>query len=340
MRDQRSGHDAQAGTSPHGRPAGRGERPIGFFLAPDFSMLPFISAIEPLRVANRLAGRALYSWHVFSIDGAPVAPTSGIEVAAEAAIDSITRFPVVIVCGPHDPKHYREERVFAWLRRLAKQGTELGALDTGSYLLARARLLEGRRCTTHWETIPGFREAFPSLEVTSELFELDRGRFTCGGGTAALDMMLTRIAAEQGRTLATAVSDMFLHEVIREAGAPQRMSLRVRTGVSQPRLLEALRLMESHIEQPLLPEDLARCIGVSKRQLERLFRRHLGATPSQHYMRLRLEHGRRLLEQTALPIVEVALACGFASPGHFSHRFRTLFGCAPREARGPGGRGS
>jgi len=296
-------------------------------------MLPFISAIEPLRVANRLCGYAAYSWHVFSRDGMPVPSSNGMPVVAEAPIDAISGFPTVVVCGPHDPQRYHDQAVFGWLRALARQGSELGALDTGSYLLARARLLDGHRCTIHWENAPGFRQEFPHLEVTAELFELDRRRFTCGGGCAALDMMLTRIAAERGREIAAGVSEMFLHSAIREADAPQRMNLRLRTGVSHPRLLEGIRLMENNLEQPLLPTEIAVAIGVSKRQIERLFRRYLGTTPSRHYMRLRLEHGRRLLDQTPMPIIEVALACGFTSPGHFSHRFRERYGVAPRDVR-------
>ena len=312
---------------------GDGECRIGFLLTPTFSILPFISAVEPLRVANRFSGRAVYSWHVFSSDGEPVVAANGMAMTADASIQEVASFPTVIVCGPHDPNHFQNPEIEAWLRRLARGGTRLGALDTGAYLLAQARLLEGYRCTIHWENLPGFTESFPNLDVSSELYEFDRNRFSCGGGTAALDMMLTLVATEQDRRLASMVSDSFLHDNIRAAREPQRMNLRARLGIAHSGLLECIASMEKNLEQPLLPAELAARIGVSKRQLERLFRSYLASTPARYYMELRLQHGRQLLEQTAMPVTEVALACGFASPGHFSYRYRALFGLSPRQAR-------
>ena len=312
---------------------GDAESRIGFLLTPTFSILPFISAVEPLRAANRVSGRALYSWHVFSSDGQPVAAANGMTQAAEASIDEVASFPTVIVCGPHDPNRFDSPEIVHWLRRLARGGTRLGALDTGAYLLARARLLDGYRCTIHWENLPGFTESFPNIGVSSELYEFDRNRFSCGGGTAALDMMLTLIATEQDRRLASMVSELFLHDNIRAAQEPQRMDLRLRLGIAHSGLLECIGLMEKNLEQPLLPAELAARIGVSKRQLERLFRRYLVSTPARYYMDLRLQHGRQLLDQTAMPVTEVALACGFASPGHFSYRYRALYGLSPRQSR-------
>ena len=313
--------------------SGEAARPIGFFLAPTFSLLPFVSALEPLRAANRLSGRALYGWRLISSDGEPVAASNGMRFDVQASIDHVDRLPTLIVCGAHEPHAYHDDRVFAWLRRLALAGTRIGALDTGAYVLAQARLLDGHRCTIHWENLPGFVEAFPGIKASSELYEIDGNRFTCGGGTASLDMMLTLIAEEQDRRLATAVSEQFLHDNIRQAGAPQRMSLRTRLGIAHPGLLDCIAIMEDNLEQPLLPNELAKRIGVSKRQLERLFRRYLETTPARYYMDLRLQHGRRLLAQTSLPVTEIALAGGFASPGHFSHRYRSLFGQSPRQSR-------
>ena len=309
------------------------ERPVGFLLTPSFSILAFVSAVEPLRVANRFSGRALYSWHVFSGDGKPVTAANGMSVTADAAIQEVASFPTVIVCGPHEPNRFESPEITAWLRRLARAGTRLGALDTGAYLLAQARLLDGYRCTIHWENLPGFTESFPDLHVSSELYEFDRNRFSCGGGTAALDMMLTLIATEQDRRLASMVSELFLHDNIRAAREPQRMNLRLRLGIPHSGLIDCIGLMEKNLEQPLLPAELAARIGVSKRHLERLFRRYLASTPARYYMELRLQHGRQLLDQTAMPVTEVALACGFTSPGHFSHRYRALYGLSPRQAR-------
>lgn len=312
---------------------GPAERKIGFFLAPTFSMLPFIAALETLRVANRLNGKALYSWHIFSIDGNPVKASNGMLQVAESGIDAINGFPMVIVCGAHSPHLYDEARTCQWLRSLASRGSVVGAIDTGSYILAQAALLTDHRCTIHWMNISALRAAFPNLIVTTKLSEIDRGRRTCAGGTAALDMMLHLIEEHYSADLALAVSENFIVDHIRRPSQAQRMNLRERTGISNPHLLECIELMEANIEQPLMPSELANAIGISKRQLERLFQRYLSSTPSGYYTELRLSEGRRLLMQTSLKITDIALACGFPSPGYFSNRYRGMFGYSPREER-------
>ena len=189
------------------------------------------------------------------------------------------------------------------------------------------------RCTIHWENLPGFAEDFPDIPVTADLFEIDRKRFTCSGGTAALDLMLHRIAEKHGPPLATKVSELCLAERMRGPADRQRMPLRVRLGVHHPRLIRSVELMESNIEEPMSQERLAILVGLSRRQLERLFRRHLGRTPAQYYLETRLERSRHLLYQTDLPIMSVACACGFVSASHFSTCYRQMFGKTPREER-------
>ncbi len=313
--------------------AGAAERRVGFFLAPTFAMLPFVSALEPLRAANRYSRRPLYAWRCLSLDGAPVAACNGMQQAVDGDITSAGKLDLLVVCGPHDPLDYRDKRLFQWLRQQAAAGVALAALDTGSLLLARAGLLDGCRCTLHWENLPGFVEEFPGIEVSGELFAIDGRRYTCAGGTAALDMLLWLIGQQHGHALATQVSELFIHSAIRQQQQPQRMDLRARTGVCHPRLLECIELMEANVEQPLTLCELAEVTGTSKRQLERLFRRYLHSSPGRYYLQLRLRAGRKLLEQTSLPIIEVACACGFSSAGHFSQRFRALFGQTPRQAR-------
>ncbi len=307
---------------------------VGFFLVPSFTMLSLVSAVEPLRAANRMSARPLYSWHLVSRDGAAVEASNALSLTPQGAMHDAHGLDCVIVAGPFDPAPYHDQAVFDWLRRLVRDGAALGALETGTFVLARAGVLRGYRCTTHWENLPKLSAEFPGLDVSKELFELDRNRFTCAGGTAALDMMLNLIERQQGRDLAAAVAEGFVHDHIRQAHEPQRMSLQARTGVRNDRLLGCIALMESNLEQPLLPAHLAVSVGVSKRQLERLFRAHLDTTPARYYMGLRLNQGRRLIERTALPITEVALACGFSSLGHFSYRYRAHFGVSPREDRG------
>ncbi len=305
----------------------------GFFLHPHFSMLAFTSAVEPLRAANRLSGRKLYSWLIISRDGNPVLASNGIEVVPHAGIDDVGQLSNVIVVAGLNAHLHADNRLFAWLRKLERQGCRMGALSTGSYTLARAGLLDGYRATIHWENLDGFREDFPELEVTSELFEIDGSRFTCSGGTAALDLMLSLIALEHGRDLATQVAEQFIHERIREAHDQQRMSLRGRLGISHPKLLQVIEMMEQNLEEPLPRSALARANGLSTRQLERLFRKYLNRTPTRYYLELRLHRARALLNQTSLSILDVALACGFVSASHFSKCYREFFAKTPREER-------
>lgn len=313
----------------------RGEtaQQYAFFLHPHFSMLAFTSAVEPLRAANRLSGRKLYSWLIISRDGKPVAASNGIEVVPHAGIDDVGQLSNVIVVAGLNAHLHADKRLFAWLRKLERQGCRMGALSTGSYTLARAGLLDGYRATIHWENLDGFREDFPELEVTSELFEIDGNRFTCSGGTAALDLMLSLIALEHGRDLATQVAEQFIHERIREAHDQQRMSLRGRLGISHPKLLKVIEMMEQNLEEPLPRSALARANGLSTRQLERLFRKYLNRTPTRYYLELRLHRARALLSQTSLSVLDVALACGFVSASHFSKCYREFFAKTPREER-------
>ena len=307
---------------------------LGFFLCPRFSMMAFASAIEPLRAANRLSGENLYEWRIFAATAEPVEASNGIAVVPERRFDEIDRFPTVIVCSGIGSERIRDERLFAWLRKLSRRGARLGAISGGAYALARAGLLEDRRCTLHWEHIPGFVEEFPRIDVTDDLFEIDGPVFTCAGGSASLDLMLHLIAGQHGHDLAAAVSEQFIHDRIRESTDRQRMTLRMRLGLSHPKLVAAIGFMEDNLETPASPEELARAIGLSSRQLERLFRKYLSRTPARYYLDLRLKRARSLLRQTSMSVLDVAVACGFASASHFSKRYRDLFGRTPRADRG------
>ncbi len=308
-----------------------------FVLVPQFSMIAFTSALEPLRIANRMAGRELYRWKLLSLDGRPVRASNGVAVEVDLPYQAVgidvTPTPVVVVCSGLGAERFEDRELFAWLRRLDRHGAEIGALCTGAHILARAGLITDHRCTIHWENLPGFIEAFPDVDVAADLFEFDRNRFTCSGGTAALDMMLYRIARTHGERLAAKVSEQCLIDRIRGPHDRQRMPIRLRAGVHHPKLLAAIELMEANVEEPLSQEMLARYVGLSRRQLERLFRRHLGRTPAQYYLELRLERARHLLYQTDLPIMDIACACGFVSASHFSTCYRAMYGRTPREER-------
>ena len=304
-----------------------------FFLAPNFSMMAFAAAVEPLRSANRMSGAGLYEWRVVSRDGEPVRASNGLRVVAQRSIEDAADCDTLLVCAGVDARRYDDRATMAWLRGVARRGRTVGGLCTGAHLLARAGLLGGYRCTIHWEDIEGFVEEHPDLEVTDDIFEIDRNRITCSGGVAALDLMLHLIATRHGAELAGRVSEQFIHERIRESHERQRMALRSRVGVSDPRLLAAIGEMEANLEEPRRLPEIARAGGLSTRQLERLFKKRLGRTPSRYYRELRLHRARLMLMQGSASILSIALAAGFLSSSHFSRRYREHFGRTPREER-------
>ena len=306
---------------------------FGFCLLPKFAMLAFTAAVEPLRAANLLSGRTLYRWRVFTADGRAMASSNGIEVNAHASVEQDEALDSVAICGGLDAHLYKDKAVFNWLRRHARQGARIGALSDGTHLLAAAGLLDGYACTIHWQCIAGLREMHPELDIHDELYCIDRNRFTCAGGTASLDMMLNLIEEDHGHDLALQVAEQFLHERIRGDEDEQRMALRLRVGVGHPKLLQAIRVMEENLEQPISSAELAEQAGLSIRQLERLFQKYLGCTPRAHYVELRLQRAHRLLTHSSLSVTEVGLACGFVSASHFAKRYRERFDQTPQKTR-------
>jgi len=306
---------------------------IGFLSLPRFSMMAFFSAVEPLRVANRLHGSELYSWHVFSVDGQPVEASNGMTVVAEASLTDIKSFPTMFVNASFEPERYETKSVLAWLRRLDRQGTRLGGLESGTFILARAGLLDGCRVAVHWENAPAFMERFPRVEATQALFQVDRGRWTCSGGTSAIDLMLELIEYRHGRDLAVRVSESLLHSRMRAPDDHMRLTLGRHMSVRHPRLAKIVAAMHQNMEEPIELEKLASIGGISRRQMERLFRSYMKDTPAGLYLKLRLDRARQYLEQTDMRVVDVLLACGFASAPHFSRAYRQQFGLAPRDDR-------
>lgn len=308
---------------------------IGFLLVPNYSALAFSSAVEPLRMANQLTSKPLFSWPVITVNGEPVMASNGLSVPAGCSIGDPGHLDMLVVCGGTQIKEACDRRLLVWLQQLARQRIPLGAVCTGTYVLARAHVLDGYRCTIHWENISSIHEEqqFPDTVFSSELFVIDRDRYTCSGGIAPLDMMLTVIAQQAGQSLAEAISEEFIHERIRNETDMQRIPLRVHIGTSQPKMVEAVSLMEANIEEPLSLDELAQYAKVSRRQLERLFRKYLNCAPTRYYLELRLKRARELLQQTSMPVIDVAYACGFSSPAHFSKCYHDFFGQSPSHSR-------
>ncbi|MFO1210725.1 MAG: GlxA family transcriptional regulator [Amaricoccus sp.] len=305
-----------------------------FLLLDNFTFIAFAGAVEPLRIANRMAERTLYEWKVVSETGQPVTASNGVTVTCDGAMGDAAGEAVIIVVGGLNVKRATTKPILTWLRREARRGLALGAICTGAQVLAEAGLLDGRRCTIHWENRDGFEEDFPEIELTQSIYVVDRDRYTAAGGAASTDLMLNLIARKHGTELANLVADQMIHTAIRSERDAQRLSIPTRIGVRHPKLSEVIRRMEENVEEPISPTVLARDSGMSTRQLERLFRRYLDRTPKRYYMELRLGRARNLLLQTNLSVINVALACGFTSPSHFSKCYRALYRTTPYRERG------
>lgn len=316
---------ACAGT---GRP-----RTVGLFLVPNFSMLAFSSTVEPLRAANRVANRELYRWNVYSVDGGPVTASNAVDVIVNAPFAAAQKLDMAIVCSGVGVEQQNHTALITVMRRLSAFGATIGAVCTGTYVLAKAGLLEGYCATVHWENQSSLHAEFRGINIVQELFRIDGNRYTCAGGTAAIDMMLAVVREHHGEFLVGEVTDQLIHHRTREASERQRMELRSRLGIAHPKLCKVIQLMEDSTENPLSCAELAFAGGLSVRQLERLFSQYLGETPRRYYLGVRLERARWLLRQTSLPILHVAVSCGFATPSHFSKSYVHMFGCTPSAER-------
>jgi len=307
---------------------------VAFLLVPQFSMMAFSAAIEPLRSANRMSERPLFEWQLISIDGKEVMASNGIGIAVHRSLDELRKIDMLVVCAGLEPVQFgRNDGIHHHLRRLARHGSRVGAISTGSFILADAGLLTDRRCTVHWEYADLFRSRFPGLQVSRDLYVVDRGVFTCSGGTAALDMMLYFVSEASGPDIAVAVAEQFIHPQIRRQEDHQRLETHARYGIDSPKLVEIIRLMERAVENPLDMRQISNRVGISPRQVERLFREQVGASPKAFYLKLRLTRARTLLRQTINPILAVALECGFGSTSHFSHAYKRTFGIPPTAER-------
>ncbi|MCW1933224.1 GlxA family transcriptional regulator [Pararhodobacter zhoushanensis] len=337
LRTGRSPATVTAPAAARAQPAPLRQRQFVFVLLNQFTLLSFSAAIEPLRIANRMSGQTLYRWTIVSETGRDIACSNGTVLRVEGPLPDMGRDDVVIVCGGVDIRANTTQPLVNWLRKVARKGSVIGGLCTGAHTLAEAGLLENRRATIHWENRDGFLEEFTDTDLTKSVFVIDGNRLTAAGGTASIDLVLTMIADDHGKDLANAVADQLIYTSIRTDRDIQRLSIPTRIGVRHPRLSRVIERMEQSIEEPVSPADLAEEVGMSTRQLERLFRRYLNRSPKRYYMELRLARARNLLMQTELSVINVALACGFASPSHFSKCYRAQYGTTPYRERGTHG---
>ena len=308
-----------------------------FLLLDRFTMLSFAGAIEPLRIANRVAGKAIYEWRLIGEGGVSATCSNGASFQLDMGLEELDRDDTLLVCGGIDVQRATTKPIIAWLRREARRGMAIGGLCTGSWTLAKAGLLDGKKATIHWENQDGFLEEFEDVKLTKSVFVVDGNRLSTAGGTSSIDLMLKLIAVDHGDEVANTVADQLIYSSIRTDQDTQRLSIPTRIGVRHPKLSQVIQMMEANIEDPISPADLAEEVGMSTRQLERLFRRYLNRSPKRYYMELRLQKARNLLMQTDMSVINVALACGFASPSHFSKCYRAHYNTTPYRERGTQG---
>ena len=308
-----------------------------FVLLQEFTLLSFSSALDCLRLANRMSGMELYSWRVIGEGGNTVACSAGTRFFVDGELEDIRRNDTVLLCGGVNVQAATTKKLLSWVRKEARKGPVMGGLCTAAYTLARAGLLDGKQATIHWENADSFAEEFEEVDLTKSVFVVDGNRLTTAGGTSSIDLMLKLIADDHGEELANAVADQLIYSSIRTDQDTQRLSVPTRIGVRHPKLSLVIQMMETNIEEPISPSILAKDVGMSTRQLERLFRRYLNRSPKRYYMELRLQKARNLLMQTDMSVINVALACGFASPSHFSKCYRAHYDTTPYRERGTHG---
>lgn len=306
---------------------------IALVLLPELTMMPAASIIESARLANHLCEQELYKWSVHSVDGRPVAASNNMITGVNGDLSDIPCDSIPIVCSGLNVRAHLNRQFLDWLADAGQRFTDVGAVCTGAYSLAEAGLLDGYNCTLHWESLQEFSTSFPKIKVTGNLFEVDRNRFTCAGGTTALDMMLAAIAGQHGSPLAIAVAESMIHSSVRRQDERQPIPVAARMRTSHPKLLMVIKEMKNTLDRPIKPGMLASRFGLSTRQLERLFQHYVGRSPKRHHLDLRLQKAHRLLLKTRMPVADIAAACGFYSPSHFSRRYKAVYNRTPYTER-------
>ena len=311
-------------------------RRFGFLLMKDFTLISLSSAVEPLRMANRIRREEIYSWSVITETGEPMPASDGLSINADFAIQEerlLDQLDLIIVCTGRRVENSYTKPIERWLKLANQKGVALGAVCTGSYVLARAGLLDGYRCSIHWENLAALTDAHPEIAVSRSVFTIDRNRFTSSGGTTPVDMMLHIVRAECGAEVSAGVAEQFIYDRVRRSDDKQRIPLKHLIGNRSGKLVVAVELMEANIKEPISQQELADYVGLSRRQLQRLFQRHLLCAPSRYYLQLRLQRARELLQQTNLSLVEISSLCGFVSTSHFSKSYKEFFGHSPSGER-------
>lgn len=311
---------------------------IGFLLMPSFSMMALGAATEPLRVANHISGDVLYSWHLFSISEESARSSSGFALSPEAAVNSLDEVDQLFVVATLECADYANPRALDWLRRFSITGRPIGAIGFGAMVLERAGLLNGYKCPAHYESLSDHDKWLGADARPDHLYCIDRNRSTCGGGTAAMHLMLNIIAREHGSQLAEKIANQVLHTGNRTHGDDHGTACTQHNGVTDRRITKAVKLMDQNIEVPISASEIASQIGVSSRQFERLWQKHFKESPSRFYLERRLKVARKMIQASNLSMFEIAFRCGFYSTSHLGRYYKQLFNLTPGEERHRKGR--
>jgi transcriptional regulator GlxA family with amidase domain len=307
---------------------------VTFLVLSGASIMCVASAIDPLRAANRISGRTVFEWSLVSPDGKPPLTSCGLPVAVSGALDPVRRTHVLVVIAGFGNREQATPSLLAAIRRAARTARACGGVEAGAWLIARAGLLEGRAATTHWEDMEDFAAAFPGSDIRPDRYVIDGPVFTTGGASPTFDLMLHLVRSRLGMAVALDVASVFIYDQAHASSDAQPLVSLGRLDGYDPRLAQAIRLMEASVDHPLTVSAIARRTGVTARSLETIFRRSIGETPGAYYLRLRLGAARRLVLDTRIAMADIAARTGFSSAASFSRAFSRAYGEAPSRMRG------
>ncbi|KIQ06487.1 MULTISPECIES: GlxA family transcriptional regulator [Pseudomonas] len=298
---------------------------VGFLLLEHFSLPAFTQALDILVTANLISAN-VFATRTFSLNGEAVVSDLGITIcpSAELNVSHLAGLDLLVVCGGLRTNLRPISVLKQLLHTASEKQIALAGLWSGAWFLGQAGLLDGYKCAIHPEHRSALAEIAKNSQVTSESFMVDRDRLTAASPTGAFNMVLEWINKLHGRDLVEGIVDILAFEESRF----RRVRPALHAKMSEP-LRNVISLMSANVEEPLSAEQLAQYSGRSRRQIERLFQQQLGTTPVRYYLELRITEGRRLLQYSDLPILDVSVACGFASPSHFSKCYAAYFGNSP-----------
>jgi transcriptional regulator GlxA family with amidase domain len=306
---------------------------VCILILPESSMMSLSSLIDPLRAANRLARKHLFSWRLVSLSGESVELTCGIKIDVHAALRADQVGDVFMLVAGFNQAQHAPKQSLGLIRKASSRFKKIFAIEAATWILARAGIVDNHRVTTHWEDLENFSFAYPQLTVVGERFVIDRKIWTSGGASPSLDMLLHYLRSTQHKSLALDVANVFIYNESKAATDAQAHVYLDRLKRIEPRLALAIEIMEDNIETPEPIKNLAKRVGVSQRSLELLSLKHLALSPSTYYLRLRLQAARKLVLDSNSPMSDIAVRCGFNSQSAFSRAFSKRYKRSPIESR-------